>query len=66
MMSRRRDARRSSTRAFLAMVALLALAARPVAAAAFEPACAALASATAPALKIDNTPHVFDRVNDYV
>jgi hypothetical protein len=48
------------------MVALLALAARPVAAAAFEPACAALASATAPALKIDNTPHVFDRVNDYV
>ena len=69
MMSRRRDARRSSTRTFLAMFALLALLARPVAAAAFEPACAALASATAltsPALKVDSTPHAFDRVNDYV
>ena len=51
------------------MFALLALAARPVAAAAFEPACAALASATpltSPALKIDSTLHAFDRVNDYV
>ena len=69
MMSRRRDARRSSTRTFLAMFALLALLARPVAAAAFQPACAALASATAltsPALKVDSTPHAFDRVNDYV
>ena len=69
MMSRRRDARRYSTRVFLATLALLALAARPVAAAAFEPACAALASATAltsPALKVDSIPHAFDRVNDYV